>query len=174
MSPQGPVFQFFRSGGDPLIWWRMISPNGRRIAQLVTGQQTLTSAQASLAAVLVKLHELEPLITSIAAERPPSRWRWNLCIEGIPVVRGAVEHDRRVRCEMAMHRFMDEAPRAVIDPALYSFAHGARAVAVATVRPAFTDRRGTGRLGGVRSDVDDRSAAIERRSPMAGRAGGEA
>jgi hypothetical protein len=117
MRAVAPVFQVYRFGLDPLVWWRMVSPNGRGLARTVAAHPSVEAARAAIGVIRLSVDELEPTLR--LTER--ARWRWALSLEGVPVVESTSDLDRRVRCDHAWRTFVKLAPTAPIDPALHTF-----------------------------------------------------
>jgi len=133
-----PVFQLYRMLDDDLVWWRMISPNGRGIARAMAPSATPAGARDSLAQLVGSIDQLGATLRLTDRHR----WRWVLTLDGEPCVQGVGDQDRRVRCVHAWRRFTLLAPLAVIEPAVYTFHRGA-AVALApptVLRPLLATR----------------------------------
>ncbi|NTW41840.1 MAG: hypothetical protein HGA44_18495 [Cellulomonadaceae bacterium] len=129
MRPVVHVFQLYTTGGEDLVWWRFISPNGRSLARCASPLTSTTEARASIATTVGALDR------ATASVRPASdnRWRWALSIDGELAVLGSGDQDRRVRCEHAWQRFVVAAPLAVVDQTVHSFRrrdHGRTAQAI--------------------------------------------
>ncbi|RYV49991.1 hypothetical protein [Pengzhenrongella frigida] len=119
-----PVFQLYRTLDEDLVWWRMISPNGRGIARTVTPHPSPDAARQSIAQVVGSIDVLSASLRVTEAYR----WRWVLALDGVPAVQGVSDQDRRVRCVHAWRNFVLLAPLAEVDPTTYAFRRGARAV----------------------------------------------
>jgi hypothetical protein len=117
MRAVAPVFQVYRFGSDPSVWWCMVSPNGRGLARTVVAHASVEAARASIGLIRLAVGELEPTLR--VTER--ARWRWTLSLEGVPVVESMSDLDRRVRCDQAWRTFVAIAPTAPIDPVLHTF-----------------------------------------------------
>ena len=120
-----PVFQLYRTLDDDLVWWRMISPNGRGIARTVTPHASTQAARESIAQVVDSID----LLSASLRVTESYRWRWVLLLDGEPVVQGVADQDRRVRCVHAWRNFALLAPLADVDPTTFSFRRGAKVVA---------------------------------------------
>jgi hypothetical protein len=123
MRPGAHVFQIFRTSPGGQLRWRLVSPNGRAVGCGVESADSLTEATASITSIVAAADDLVPTLR-LAADR---RWEWTLFLEGLPVVRGAVSHDRHVRCEMAWKRFVLAAPLAELDDEVHQFRGASRA-----------------------------------------------
>ncbi|WP_407344681.1 hypothetical protein [Pengzhenrongella phosphoraccumulans] len=119
-----PVFQLYRMLDDDLVWWRMISPNGRGIARTVAPFSTPGSARASIAQVVGSVDQLSASLRVTEAYR----WRWVLHLDGTPMVQGVADQDRRVRCVHAWRNFALLAPLAEVDPTTFAFRGGTKSV----------------------------------------------
>lgn len=119
-----PVFQLYRTLDDDLVWWRMISPNGRGIARAVAPHPSSGAARESIAQVVGSIDSFSASLRVTEAYR----WRWILSLTGEPAVQGVSDQDRRVRCVDAWHNFVLLAPLAEIDPTTFAFRRGARVV----------------------------------------------
>ena len=117
MRPVVHVFQLYTVGGEDIVSWHFISPNGRRLARCANPFGSSAEARAAVA-------ELVPALDrAVATVRPTAayRWRWALSVDGMPIVLGSGDQDRRVRCDHAWKRFVLAAPLAVVDPAVHTF-----------------------------------------------------
>ena len=125
MRPVAHVFQLYTVGGEDIVSWHFISPNGRRLARCATPFGSSAEARAAIADLILGVDR------AVATVRPTAayRWRWALSVDGTPVVLGSGDQDRRVRCEHAWKRFVLAAPLAVVDPTVHTFRR------VATPRP---------------------------------------
>ncbi|WP_344857182.1 hypothetical protein [Cellulomonas soli] len=112
-----PVFQLYRFTDEDTVWWRLVSPNGRGIARVPHGLPDPDAARESIAGVVAVVDRLDPLLRLT----PEYRWRWELQHAGASVVHGIGDHDRRVRCENAAHRFLQIAADAPTDPVVCTF-----------------------------------------------------
>lgn len=122
MRPGAHVFQIFRTTAGGQLRWRLVSPNGRAVGSGVESVESLAEALATISSIISRVDDLVPALR-LAADR---RWAWTLFLEGAPVVRGAVSHDRHVRCEMAWKRFVLAAPLAEVDDEVHAFRSSAR------------------------------------------------
>jgi len=126
MRAVAPVFQVYRFGTEPPVWWRMVSPNGRGLARTVTAHESVAAALASIDMIRRGVDELEPSLR--LTDR--ARWRWSLSLDGTPVVESMSDLDRRVRCDHALRAFVELAATASTDPVVHTFR------AVVALRPA--------------------------------------
>ena len=117
MLPAVHVFQLYTTVGVVGVWWRFLSPNGRGLARGPHGFATADEASASLTQMI----RLLPDVAVVVRPTSDNRWRWRLDLGGSPLVLGAGAQDRRVRCEAAWRRFIDEAPEGLVDPVVHSF-----------------------------------------------------
>ena len=117
MRPVAHVFQLYTVGGEDIVSWHFISPNGRRLARCATPFGSSAEARAAVANLMPGLDRAVSTVRPTAAYR----WRWALSVDGTPVVLGSGDQDRRVRCEHAWKRFVLAAPLAVVDPANHTF-----------------------------------------------------
>ena len=117
MRPVVHVFQLYTMGGQDIVWWHFSSPNGRRLARCAAPFGSISEARGSLAAIVPELSRA----TATVRPTPANRWRWMLALDGVPIVLGSGDQDRRVRCEDAWQRFVTAAPTALIDPAVHTF-----------------------------------------------------
>jgi hypothetical protein len=117
MRAVAPVFQVYLLGGDQPVWWRMVSPNGRGLARTVAPHPTVVAAHAAISLVRLRADEFEASLRLTKS----ARWRWELCLEGQPVVESAGDLDRRVRCDQAWRNFVGLASTASIDPVVHTF-----------------------------------------------------
>ena len=115
-----PTFQIYRVSGGSGLWWRVVSPNGRALGRAATEQRDLDAARAHIAQVVANRARLEPMIRVTATHR----WRWQLSLDGTPMVRGSAEQDRRVRCDAAWRSFVEIAGTAAVDPVVHLFRRG--------------------------------------------------
>lgn len=117
MRAVAPVFQVYRLSADQPVWWRMVSPNGRGLARTIAPHPSVVAAHAAISLVRVRADDLEASLR--LTDR--ARWRWELCLEGQPVVESTGDLDRRVRCDHAWRNFVSLAPTASIDPVVHTF-----------------------------------------------------
>jgi len=117
ISAARQIFQIYRLGAEGLVWWRMVSPNGRVLARAVLPRDSIEDARASIALVRCRATDLEP---SMRITRH-SRWHWVLGLDGEPIVESLRDLDRRVRCDLAWRSFTALAPTAAIDPVVHTF-----------------------------------------------------
>lgn len=111
------TFQLYRFSDDDLVWWRLVSPNGRGVARMPHGVGALDEAREAVASVVERLDSLSTVLRLTDAYR----WHWVLQADGVPVAEGIGDQDRRVRCEYACRTFAVLAATARIDPALVTF-----------------------------------------------------
>ena len=117
MRPGAHVFQVYRAGEDPLLWWRLISSNGRVLGCTTTPEASMVELRSSIKTVVDYADDLVASLRLTADHR----WQWTLSLADRPIVRGASSHDRHVRCEMAWQRFVLATPLAVIDDEVHAF-----------------------------------------------------
>lgn len=122
MRPNGHVFQLYRVAEEGPFWWRLLSPNGRGVARCVEGSPSSDEARASIREVVEHIDALSPVLRVEAG----FRWRWMLEQDGVAIVQGVGDHDRRVRCDQAWRRFVLVAPIATVDNTALLFRRGAR------------------------------------------------
>lgn len=115
-----PTFQIYRLTGGSGLWWRVVSPNGRALGRSATELPNLGAARAHIEAVVAERHRLEPTVRVTASHR----WRWQLTLDGVVVVHGSAEQDRRVRCDAAWRSFVEIAGQAAVDPVVHAFHRG--------------------------------------------------
>lgn len=148
MGSHGHVFQLYRTGDDVVVWWRLISPNGRGLARAAEALPTAAAALESVRDVCGRLADLTPALRLEAG----FRWRWILEHDGVPVVQGLGDHDRRIRCEQARRRFLLVAPVAEVDRVPLAFQGSAG-------RAAFVPRSPAGTRDDARTGFDHRALA---------------
>ena len=117
MRTVAPVFQIYRFADDDVVWWRLVSPNGRGIARSTVALPSPAAARASLDAVRASVMDLVPVLRLTQTYR----WQWVLTADGAPVVQGIGDQDRRVRCAHACRGFVLLAPDAALDPTVATF-----------------------------------------------------
>lgn len=117
MSNGGPVFRVYCLDPDDGYRWRLISPNGRGIAQAVFAAPTPERARDVIAHLVARLDRMEMALAITASYR----WRWTLSLDGRTVVEEIGDSDRRVRCEQSCRKFVDLAPAAEIAPTVYLY-----------------------------------------------------
>lgn len=115
-----PMFQIYRVAGAPGMWWRVVSPNGRALGRAAAEQPDLDAVRAHIALVVAGRGRLEPTVRVTASHR----WRWQLSLDGVIVVHGSAEQDRRVRCDAAWRSFVQIAGQAAVDPVVHVFHRG--------------------------------------------------
>jgi len=111
------TFQLYRFSDDDLVWWRLVSPNGRGVARMPRGVADVESARAAVVDLVGRLGEL----TAVLRLTDTYRWHWVLQADGVPVAQGIGDQDRRVRCDDACRTFGVLAATAPIDPSLVTF-----------------------------------------------------
>jgi len=114
-----PVFRLYRFSDEDVVWWRLVSLNGRGIARVAAPLESPEAALVSIerARAAVATDDLQPLLRLT----PAYRWQWLLTLDGEPVVQGIGDHDRRVRCEDACQKFVNLAPAADVDGTVATF-----------------------------------------------------
>lgn len=117
MRAVAPVFQLYRFNDEELVWWRLMSANGRGLARGPVGYPDAGSAQVGVQGVLAHLDRLETVLRLT----PTYRWWWALHLDGESVVESIGDKDRRVRCEHAAAKFLELAPTAHVDPVPCTF-----------------------------------------------------
>jgi hypothetical protein len=123
MRAVAPVFQVYQLGNgsiggtETIVWWRMVSPNGRGLARTVAPHRSVEAALESIELVRRVAHTLEPSLRM--TDR--TRWRWVLSNDGVPIAESPFDLDRRVRCELAWRSFATLAPIASIDPTMHTY-----------------------------------------------------
>ena len=117
MRTVAPVFQLYRFSDDEVVWWRLVSPNGRGIARSTLALPSAEAARASVEAVRTVVDSLMPILRLTDAYR----WQWVLTQDDVAVVQGIGDQDRRVRCAHACRSFVQLAPVAPLDPAVATF-----------------------------------------------------
>jgi len=123
MRTVAPVFQIYRFSDDDVVWWRLVSPNGRGLARCTLALPNLEAARASVESVRASVESLVPVLRLTDTYR----WRWLLTEDDVPVVQGIGDQDRRVRCANACRAFVLLAPIAAVDPVLATFRRTAAA-----------------------------------------------
>ncbi|MEN0127926.1 MAG: hypothetical protein AAGC49_00690 [Brevundimonas sp.] len=111
------TFQLYRFSDDDLVWWRLVSPNGRGVARAPHGVDSVDEARTAVLDVVGGLDGLSTVLRLTDAYR----WHWVLQADGVPVAEGIGDQDRRVRCEYACRTFTVLAATARVDPALVTF-----------------------------------------------------
>ncbi|MGN8247149.1 hypothetical protein ACTHAM_000821 [Cellulomonas soli] len=126
------MFQLYRFHDEQLVWWRLMSANGRGLARGPAGYPDAVGAQVGVQTVLAQLDRLETVLRLT----PTYRWWWALHLDGTPVVESIGDKDRRVRCEHAAAKFVELAASAHVDPVPCTFRrmHGAARLVGGTVR----------------------------------------
>jgi len=117
-----PVFQVYRLVGTDAVWWRLISPNGRALAQAPEPLEDLNAAVSRIGHLRSHRDELEPSVRVM----PTHRWRWQLQYRGRVVVVASGDQDRRLRCEAAWQGFLAAMETAHLDQSLHAFHRGNR------------------------------------------------
>lgn len=117
MRTVAPVFQLYRFSDDDVVWWRLVSPNGRGLARSTLALPSVAAAHASVEAVRTAVATLVPVLRLTNTYR----WQWLLTQDDVPVVQGIGDQDRRVRCAHACRSFVELAPVAALDPAVATF-----------------------------------------------------
>ena len=111
------TFQLYRFSDDDLVWWRLVSPNGRGVARAPHGVDSVDEARTAVLDVVGGLDDLSTVLRLTDAYR----WHWVLQADGVAVAEGIGDQDRRVRCEYACRTFTVLAATARVDPALVTF-----------------------------------------------------
>ena len=127
MRPVAPVFQIYRFIGDDVVWWRLVSPNGRGLARGTVGAPDPAAARESVEVVRATVEQLVPVLRLTETYR----WRWLLTEVDVPVVQGVGDQDRRVRCANACRSFVELGREARVDPVIATFRRGSAAPMVA-------------------------------------------
>ncbi|WP_024287394.1 hypothetical protein [Cellulomonas sp. KRMCY2] len=117
MRPVRHVFQLYTMAGDDLVWWRFLSSNGRCLARCPEPLGSVAEARAAIASAVAALDRATVVVRPVS----DNRWRWTMRLDGTVVAVGSPDHDRRVRCEHAAHRFAAAAPAAAVDPIVHTF-----------------------------------------------------
>ncbi|WP_456846737.1 hypothetical protein [Cellulomonas sp. P5_C6] len=112
-----PVFQIYRFAGDDVVWWRLVSPNGRGLARAGVPGRDVAEVRATLDGLPDRLPMLDELVRLTA----DYRWRWSLRDGGIDVAQGIGDQDRRVRCVHACRAFAALVPDARVDPVVATY-----------------------------------------------------
>jgi len=111
------TFQLYQFSDDDLVWWRLVSPNGRGVARMPHGVDTFDEARQAVDTIVARVGDL----TTVLRLTDAYRWQWQVQLDGVPVAQGIGDQDRRVRCEYACRTFSTLALTAAIDPALVTF-----------------------------------------------------
>lgn len=98
-----PTIQIYRFAGVATVRWRMVSANGRGIAQSVDAYDTPGQARGAIDEIRSGAAGLETVVRLT----PDYRWHWSLRRGQELVVEGIGDQDRRVRCVSAATRFLD-------------------------------------------------------------------
>lgn len=117
MRTVAPVFQLYRFSDDDVVWWRLVSPNGRGLARASVPGPDADTVRAELAGLATRLPGLEAIIRLT----PEYRWRWSLREDGLDVAQGIGDQDRRVRCVHAARTFTELVPGARVDPVVATY-----------------------------------------------------
>lgn len=112
-----PVFQLYRFSDEDVVWWRLVSPNGRGIARTTVALPTSAAARESVDAVRASIGTLVPMLRLTETYR----WQWFLTSNDAPVVQGIGDQDRRVRCADSCRAFVLLAPVAQVDPVVVTY-----------------------------------------------------
>ncbi len=117
MRTVAPVFQLYRFSDDDVVWWRLVSPNGRGLARSALALPSVEAARASVEDVRAAVGSLMPVLRLTGAYR----WQWLLTHDEVPVVQGIGDQDRRIRCAHACRSFVELAPVTPLDAAVATF-----------------------------------------------------
>jgi len=105
-----PVFKVF-GDADGALWWRLLSPGGRGLAQGATPAATHQAARESIAWTI----DVVDLLTASVCRSEDRRWRWALTLQHAPVVWSLGDFGRPERSEQACRRFTLLAPLADVE-----------------------------------------------------------
>ncbi|QTE29699.1 hypothetical protein [Pengzhenrongella sicca] len=105
-----PVFKL-ASDPDGALWWRLLSPAGRGLAQGATPAATEQAARAAIAELIATVD----LLSASVCRSEDLRWRWALTLGREPVVWSLGAYDRPDRSEQACRRFALLAPLADVE-----------------------------------------------------------
>lgn len=123
MRPTGHVFQIYRMADEPLVRWRMVSPNGRCLARSTGPSQPPDELRVALHRLVTHAADSAVHVRATRAYR----WHWSLTLDGVEVAEGPTDQDRRVRCVAAAQAFTTALPTAVVAESLIVFRQRDRA-----------------------------------------------
>lgn len=115
-----PIFQVYRLRDRDGVWWRLMSPNGRPLAISVPVFSTQSAALEHLQQMVARRGQMQASVRVTNSHR----WQWTLTLDGEPVVKGAGEQDRRLRCEAGWEHFVQVAPTAAVDASVHLYSSG--------------------------------------------------
>jgi hypothetical protein len=112
------AYQFNRTRGSAVVW-QLVSRNNRILGVSPVDFTSITAAATAAAAVRDQVSAAQVDVSQVdVSQEVGLQWRWSISDgQGRALAVGGRAYGRRIDCQYAVRRFIDEAARAEIDPA---------------------------------------------------------